>query len=97
MLQVCFLYLIVYNFTRFRCAENCPPQDHLRCVVVCYRSRTPQKTRPGDQHTIWTDRATTFEIHTPTGSFYNKHSAEGVAISSGLAKWLFHMISLHPL
>ena len=40
----CILYLIVYNFTRFRCAENCT-QDHFRCVMVCYRTRTPQKDK----------------------------------------------------
>ena len=44
--QVCILYLIVYDFTRFRCAENRTPQDHFRCVMVCYRTPKPQKTRP---------------------------------------------------
>ena len=33
------------NFTRFRCAENHTPQDHFRCVMVCYDTCTPQKTR----------------------------------------------------
>ena len=28
------LYLTVYNFARFRCAENCTPQDHFRCLIV---------------------------------------------------------------
>ena len=32
----------VYNL---RCAENCTPQDHFRCVMVCYCTHTPQKTR----------------------------------------------------
>ena len=40
----CALYITVYNFTRFRCAENCTPQDHFRCGMMCYR--TSQKTRP---------------------------------------------------
>ena len=40
------MYLIVFDFTRFRCAENGTPQDHFRCVMVCYRTCTPQKTRP---------------------------------------------------
>ena len=43
---MCILYIIVYNFTRFSCTENHTPQDHFRCVMVCYRTRTPQKTRP---------------------------------------------------
>ena len=43
---MCVLYLIVYNFTKFRCAENCTPQNHFRCVMVCFCSCTPQKTRP---------------------------------------------------
>ena len=38
----------LYDFTRFRCAENQTPQDHFRCVMVCYRTHTPQKTRPVD-------------------------------------------------
>ena len=40
------LYLIVFDFTRFRYAKNRNPQDHFRCVMVCYRTCTPQKTRP---------------------------------------------------
>ena len=40
------LYLIVFDFTRFRCAENRTPQDHFRCVMVCYCTCTPQKSRP---------------------------------------------------
>ena len=43
---MCILYVIVYNFPRFRSAENHTPQDHFRCVMVCYRTHTPQKTRP---------------------------------------------------
>ena len=45
--QVCILYLTVFDFTRFRCADNCTPQDHFRCVMVCYHTCMPQKTRPG--------------------------------------------------
>ena len=30
---MCILYLIVYNFTRFRCAENHTPQDLFMCAV----------------------------------------------------------------
>ena len=43
------LYLIVYDFTRFMCADNCAPQDHFRCVMVCYMYLTgmPQKAMPG--------------------------------------------------
>ena len=41
-----FCILIVHNFTRFRCAENRTLKDHFRCVMVCYCTRTPQKTRP---------------------------------------------------
>ena len=40
------MYLIVYNYAR-RCAENHTPQDHFRCVMVCYRTYTPRTTRPG--------------------------------------------------
>ena len=29
-----------------RCAENCTPQDHFRCVMVLYRICIPQKTSP---------------------------------------------------
>ena len=36
----------LYDFTRFRCAENRTPQDHFRCVMVYYRTQMPQKTRP---------------------------------------------------
>ena len=32
-------------FTRFRCAEN-GTQGHFRCVMVCYRTHSPQRTRP---------------------------------------------------
>ena len=35
-----------YNFTRFRCAESCTPQDHFKCLILCYRAHMPQKTRP---------------------------------------------------
>ena len=35
-IRVCFrcayLYLIVYDFTRYRCAENHTSQGHVRCV-----------------------------------------------------------------
>ena len=41
----------MYNIARFRCAENCTPQDHFRRVMdgVLFidRIRTPQKIRPG--------------------------------------------------
>ena len=40
------LYIIVYDLTRFRYAENHTPQDHFRCGVGCYRTCTPQKIRP---------------------------------------------------
>ena len=40
------LYLNEYNFARFRCDENRCPQDHFRCVMVCYCTRTFQKTMP---------------------------------------------------
>ena len=45
-IYVYILYLIVYDFTNFRCAKNHAPQDHFRCVMVCYRTHTFQKTRP---------------------------------------------------
>ena len=41
-------YLIVYNFTRLRYSEKHTPQDHCRCVILCYLTRMPQKTRPGE-------------------------------------------------
>ena len=48
----CALYLIVYNFTRFRCAEN-HTSTHFRCVMVCCRTHsTPQKTRAADLNHI---------------------------------------------
>ena len=43
---MCILYLVGYNFTRFRFAENRSPQDHFRCVMVCYHTYMLQKTRP---------------------------------------------------
>ena len=45
---MCILYLIVYNFTRFRCAENGTPQDHFRCVMGYANALAcmPQRTRP---------------------------------------------------
>ena len=43
---MCIICLIVYDFTRVWCAENHTPQDHFRCVMMCYRTRAPQKTRP---------------------------------------------------
>ena len=36
------LYLLEYNFTRCKCAENCT-LDHFRGVMVCYHTHTPQK------------------------------------------------------
>ena len=30
-----------YDFTRFKSAENHTSQDHFRCVMVCYCTRTP--------------------------------------------------------
>ena len=36
-------FLIVYDFTRFRCAENHTPQDHFRCVIVCFSNHTSQE------------------------------------------------------
>ena len=32
--NACILYVAVYNFTRFRWAENCTPQDHFCCVMI---------------------------------------------------------------
>ena len=37
---------IVFYFTKFRCTENRTPQDNFRYVMVCFRTCTPQKTRP---------------------------------------------------
>ena len=48
-IQVCILYLIVYNFTRFKCARNCTSQDHSRHIIVRYHTHTLQKTRPANQ------------------------------------------------
>ena len=36
--DLCILYLIVYNFTRFRCAKNHTPQGQFRCVMMCYHT-----------------------------------------------------------
>ena len=47
VLFVFFKYLMCYlkYITRFGCAENHIPQDHFKCVMVCYCTCTPQKTR----------------------------------------------------
>ena len=31
---MCILYLIVYDFNRFRCAENRTPQEHFRFAIA---------------------------------------------------------------
>ena len=46
------LYLIVYDFTRFRYDENCT-QEHFKCVMVCFCTYMPQKTRPVQIHKMW--------------------------------------------
>ena len=46
-IQLCCKYAFcMYNFQRFRCAENHTPHDHFTCVMVFYHTGTPQKTRP---------------------------------------------------
>ena len=47
-IQVCILYLIVYNLI-IKCAKNCTSQDHSRHIIVRYHTHTPQKTRPANQ------------------------------------------------
>ena len=39
-----FGYLIVYKFSRFRCAEN-HTQDNFRCVMVCYLTQIVSKDK----------------------------------------------------
>ena len=44
---MCILYLIVYNFTRFRCTENYTQDHFFGCdgvLLLLYASKT--KTRP---------------------------------------------------
>ena len=43
---MCFLYLILYKLTRFRCAEYHTPQNHFRCVMVCYHKFLKRPSRP---------------------------------------------------
>ena len=43
------LYLIVYDFTRFRCAENCTPQDHFRCVIMPVGSGAAWRRSPHEK------------------------------------------------
>ena len=42
---MCILYLLVYHFTRFRCAEKHTPQNHYRCVMARYLTRNPKKDK----------------------------------------------------
>ena len=44
--------LVVYNFIWFRWAESHTHHNHFRCVMVCYHTWTPQKTR--SVH-VWTN------------------------------------------
>ena len=63
VLQVCILYLIVYDFTRFRCAANCT-QDYFRWVMVWYCTRTPQKGTRSEEMWMLMQKMNKVDINT---------------------------------